>query len=149
MSSDGAMQVGAERRPGSTITEENIRRLVHGFYAAVRTDEVIGPVFAREIAPDDWPVHLAKMCDFWSSVLLKTARYEGRPLPPHLRLPDISDAHFSRWLALFRATARDCFSPDGAAAVIALAERIAHSFRMAIAFHRGEDSLAVRPLPAE
>lgn len=149
MSADGSTQVGAERRPGSTINEENIRRLVHGFYAAVRDDDVIGPIFEREIAADAWPVHLAKMCDFWSSVLLKTDRYAGRPLAPHLRLSEVTDAHFGRWLVLFRRTARECFSPDSAAAVIALAERIAHSFRMAMAFHRGEDSVGVQPLPAE
>ncbi len=149
MSAEGSVQIGAEQRPGSSITEENIHRLVHGFYTAVRDDEVIGPIFLREIAPDDWPPHLAKMCDFWSAVLLKTDRYAGRPLAPHLRLADVDDAHFSRWLTLFRQTARECFAPDGAAAVIGLAERIAHSFRMAIAFHRGEDSVAVEPLPAE
>ncbi len=149
MSGNGSVQVGAEQRPGSTINEDSIRRLVHGFYAAVRDDDMIGPIFGREIASGEWPVHLDKMCDFWSSVLLKTDRYNGRPLPPHLRLPDISDAHFARWLALFRQTARECFSADSAAAVIGLAERIAHSFRMAIAFHRGEDSVRIQPLPAE
>ena len=148
-SADGAVQIGAEQRPGSTISEESIRRLVHGFYTAVREDPLLGPVFGREIASADWPAHLDRMCDFWSSVLLKTDRYAGRPLAPHLRLPDISDDHFARWLTLFRHTARTCFSADCAAAVIGLAERIAHSFRLAIAFHRGESTLGIEPLPAK
>lgn len=133
----------------STVDEESIRRLVHGFYDAVRRDDVIGPIFLQKIAPERWPFHLGRMCDFWSSVLLRTGRYHGQPLPPHLRLPDLSDVHFARWLGLFRATARGIFSEADAKVVIATAERIAQSFRFAIAIHRGEDSTKLRPLPEE
>lgn len=132
---------------GATITEENIHRLVHGFYDAVREDDLLGPVFGREIAAEAWPVHLSKMCDFWSSVLLRTSRYDGRPLPPHLRMPDLADTHFARWLSLFRATADAVFAPVDANRVVALAERIGTSFRLSIALHRGEDTMKVTPLP--
>lgn len=134
-----------------TLTDENeIHALVHGFYDAVREDALIGPVFTREIAPDEWPVHLAKMCDFWSSTLLKTGRYDGRPLPPHLKLSgELTDLHFHRWLTLFRETARRVMNPRGAEAAIVMAERVAHSFRLSLAFHKGEDTLAVRPLPVD
>lgn len=132
-----------------SVNEETIRQLVHGFYDAVRDDPVIGPVFMRQIAAERWPFHLANMCDFWSSVLLRTGRYHGRPLSPHLRLPDIGDAHFARWLSLFRKRAREVFNEDDAARIVALAERIALSFRMGIAFHRGEDSTKIRPLARE
>lgn len=134
---------------GEPVDEEGIHRLVHAFYAKVMGDRVLAPVFGREIAPQEWPAHLEKMCDFWSSVLLRTRRYGGRPLPPHLALADISDAHFARWLALFRETAHEVMTPDGARIVTAMAERIAHSFRLAVAFHRGEDTTAIVPLPAE
>jgi hemoglobin len=133
----------------ASIDEDGIRRLVHGFYGAVRADPLIGPVFDRQIAPERWPDHLDKMCAFWSSVLLRTGNYAGRPLPPHLALPDLSTAHFQRWLTLFRATAGEVFDDAGAAVVIGFAERIALSFRMALAFQRGEDTAAVRPLPPE
>ena len=128
------------------IDEERIRRLVHGFYGAVRNDPLIGPIFMREITAERWPVHLGKMCAFWSSVLLRTDRYDGRPLSPHLRMPDLSDTHFQRWLELFRTTARETFPLEAAAIVIGLAERIAQSFRMSIAFHRGGDAGSVQPL---
>lgn len=131
-----------------SVNEDSIRALVHRFYASVHRDGLIGPIFDREIAPARWPQHLDKMCAFWSSLLLRTRRYDGRPLAPHLRLPELSDEHFSRWLALFRATAREVFSAEDAAAVIALAERIAQSFRLSIAFHRGEDTTRLRPLDA-
>lgn len=131
-----------------SVNEESIKQLVHRFYDAVRLDPVIGPVFDREIEADRWPIHLEKMCAFWSSVLMRTKRYEGQPLPPHLRLADVSDVHFQHWLGLFRKTAHDVFSEEDAAVVVNLAERIAYSFRMAIAFHRGEDTVGIRPFTA-
>lgn len=129
------------------ITEEVIRAVVHGFYDRVRRDELLGPVFERAIVPEKWPAHLARMCDFWSSVLLRTERYDGRPLQPHLGLP-VDDAHFRRWLSLFEAVvAAHC---DGEARDIFMerAVRIAHSFRLAIAFQRGEDTTRIAPILA-
>jgi hemoglobin len=54
------------------ITESEIAALVSQFYARARRDPTIGPVF--EAAVDDWDEHLAKLCDFWSSVMLTTGR---------------------------------------------------------------------------
>lgn len=128
------------------VGEEHIHRLVHLFYDRVRADGVLGPVFDARIAPERWPVHLAKMCDFWSAVLLKSGRYEGRPMAPHLRLGEEGgDPQFARWLALFRPTAREVLPPAAAQVAIMQAERMAHSFRLAIGFHNGEDTLAIRP----
>ncbi|QRG05814.1 group III truncated hemoglobin [Xanthobacter dioxanivorans] len=128
------------------LDEEKIHRLVHLFYERVRDDVVLGPVFGGRIAADAWPVHLAKMCDFWSSVLLKSGRYDGRPLPPHLALgQDAGEIQFARWLALFRPTAVEVLPPAAAQAAIAHAERMAHSFRLAIGFHNGEDITRARP----
>lgn len=131
-----------------SIDEAGIRRLVHGFYDAIRHDALLGPIFGREIASERWPEHLDKMCNFWSSILLKTGRYSGRPLPPHLALTELSDRHFHQWLELFRLTARQIFDGPAAAFVIARAERIAHSFRLALSFHRGHDTTKVLPLSA-
>lgn len=136
-----------EVNPGG-ITEERIRALVFGFYDRVRRDDLIGPVFNARIEAERWPVHLEKMCAFWSSVLLRTRNYDGRPLRPHLMMPELDADHFRRWLGLFRATAEDVFEPGDAARIVAMAERIAHSFRLSIALHRGEDSVAVAPIRA-
>jgi len=130
--------------PPAGVDEEGLGRLVDSFYAKVHADEMLGPIFNREI--DDWPDHLAKLKRFWASTMLKAGTYDGRPLPPHLKLPEISDAHFSRWLALFRETAMEEMPEIGAPAVTAMAERIATSFRIAIAMHRGEDAKKVGPL---
>lgn len=111
------------------LDEDVLRDLVHSFYAKVRRDAVLGPIFAARIS--DWDPHLERMVAFWSSVALMTGRYHGRPVPAHTPLP-IHGAHFERWLGLFRETAREVCSPAGAAHVIERAERIARSLDIAV-----------------
>ncbi|HRP78256.1 MAG TPA: group III truncated hemoglobin [Aquamicrobium sp.] len=131
------------------LDETMIRAVVDDFYAAVRRDPLIGPVFDAAIAPDEWPAHLDKLCAFWSATLLRTDRYDGRPLPPHLRIPGLGEAHFRRWLSLFRDTVRRLCPEDVAALFMDRALRIAHSFRLAVAFNRGEDTLSIEPITEE
>ncbi len=118
------------------ITEEMIRNLVHTFYARVRRDPLIGPIFNARI--EDWPAHLDKLCAFWSSVTLMTGRYKGTPMKAHAELPDIATVHFERWLALFQATAIRICPPDAAQVFIDRANRIADSLQLGIALHRGD-----------
>jgi len=89
-------------------TEADVQSLVDAFYANVNHDALLDPVF-NGFAHVDWPRHLSKMYDFWSGLLLGTARYHGRPFPKHLPLP-IAAAHFQRWLALFEATVDELFA---------------------------------------
>lgn len=104
--------------------------LVHQFYAKVRADAVLGPIFDARIS--DWGPHLDRMVAFWSSVALMTGRYHGAPMSAHAGLP-IDWTHFERWLALFEETAREACTADGAAHVIVRAERIAYSLHAAVA----------------
>src|SRR5215472_18100294 len=115
------------------ITEDTIRRLVHGFYAKVRQDEALGPIFARVIG-ENWDPHLEKMCAFWSSVMLTSGRYKGSPMLAHLRLKTVTPAHFEHWLSLFRATAAELFPSEIARAFIARAETIAKSLQLGMFF---------------
>ncbi len=117
------------------VNEASIERLVRMFYGRAREDAVIGPVFNASVA--DWDHHIANITDFWSSILLRTGRYGGRPMRPHLALP-LHGEHFDRWLMLFESTAREVFSTEVAAAFIDRARRIADSFEMGIASMRGE-----------
>jgi hemoglobin len=107
-----------------SLTEAEIARLVDAFYAKVRRDALIGPVF--EAAIDDWDEHLATLKRFWSSVMLTSGRYKGNPLAAHLRQP-IEPAFFPRWLALFAETAREQLAPAAAERFIGKAERIDES----------------------
>lgn len=131
------------------LDESMIHAVVHGFYDDILNDDLLGPIFNRAIAAEDWAHHLGKMCDFWSSTLLRTGRYEGRPLPPHLAIPELGEAHFRRWLSLFRATVHRVCPPEVAALFMDRALRISHSFRLAIAMNRKQDTLMVEPISEE
>lgn len=128
------------------LDEAMIHAVVHGFYDEIRKDDLLGPIFNGVIAPAEWAHHLDKMCDFWSSALLRTGRYDGRPLPPHIAIPDLGEEHFRRWLSLFRATVLRLCPPEVAALFMDRALRVAHSFRLAIAFHRKQDTVAIEPI---
>ena len=116
---------GARSYANDIMLARLIDALVEGFYARVRDDRLIGPIFADRIA--DWGPHLAQMKLFWSSVALSTGVYQGRPMPKHLPLP-VDARHFDRWLELFEATAADVCPPAAAAHFIERARRIAESF---------------------
>jgi hemoglobin len=131
-----------ERREGITaeivartgITEALIERVVRGFYAKVRADAVLAPIFEARI--EDWEPHLERMCAFWSSVALMSGRYRGTPMARHLHMPVDAD-HFDRWLGLFEATTREVCPPEAAAHFLELARRIAASLELGIAGAQG------------
>jgi hemoglobin len=118
----------------SLPSESQIEDLVATFYARIRRDPELGPIFLQAIG-DDWGPHLKTMCSFWSSVMLTTGKYKGRPIPTHLKIGSIEPRHFTQWLALFETTALDLFPPALAAAFVERAKKIAESFKLAFAFH--------------
>ncbi|MGH8138788.1 MAG: group III truncated hemoglobin [Steroidobacteraceae bacterium] len=133
---------GAERRARiieriraeTGIDEAMIETVVHSFYACVRTDALIGPVFDARVT--NWELHLQRMCLFWSSVILVSGRYHGQPMQKHLPL-QIEASHFDRWLELFRQTVREICPPKAAATFIERAQLIAQSLEMGIASRHG------------
>jgi hemoglobin len=124
----------AHMREAVGVDEALIAAVVHGFYADVRADALLGPIFEARIA--DWGPHLEQMCAFWSSVMLMSGRYHGQPMPKHTPLP-VDAAHFDRWLALFEAAARRIAPTDAAEAFIERARRIAQSLELGVAAHSG------------
>jgi hemoglobin len=125
------------------VTEHMIHHVVHGFYAKIRKDPALGPIFNSVIPDDAWPAHLAKMCDFWSSVLLMSGRFHGAPMPAHVRIETndgggINARHFARWLHLFGETVTELCPPEAAALFKQKAEMIAQSLQLGIAASRGE-----------
>ena len=128
------------------VTEDGIGQLVDTFYARIRTDPILGPVFENKIAAGAWPMHLATMKRFWSSVMLTSGAYSGNPVGVHRGVPGLERPMFAHWLALFGQTARDLFDPEPAAAFAVKAKRIAFSLELAV-FHRLDgppDGLPVR-----
>lgn len=116
------------------IDHDMIKNIVHGFYAKVREDEMLGPVFAEKV--ENWDHHLDRMVMFWSSVALATGNYDGRPMQKHLPLK-ITRHHFDRWLQLFALTLSEHCTEPAARHFMERALRIASSFEIGIAAHNG------------
>ncbi|MBC6991171.1 group III truncated hemoglobin [Hymenobacter sp. BT491] len=114
-------------------TEADIKILVDSFYDKVNQDDLLAPVF-NGFAHVNWPSHLPAMYDFWSSLLLGTSRYRGRPFPKHLPLP-VDAAHFQRWLELFYATVHENFAGPVAEEAKVRALNIATMFEYRIRKH--------------
>jgi hemoglobin len=87
------------------ITEDFIATLVERFYAAIRADAELGPIFDRHV--EDWPAHLARLKQFWRSILHATGEFTGNPMRRHMALAPLGEEQFARWLNLFYATLRD------------------------------------------
>lgn len=122
----------------AALDEALIAKLVHTFYARVREDAWLGPIFDARV--ENWDIHLSRMCAFWSSVTLGSGRYQGQPMRMHLPLP-VDGRHFDRWLSRFEASAREVCPPEVAAIFLEKARRIA------IARLLAEHGLGPRPPP--
>ena len=129
------MSAAAER--SDRVTEDGIRGLVDAFYAKVRADAEIGPVFARVIPGDDWQPHLDKMYAFWSSVMLMSGRYKGNPVIKHTMISGMQPEMFARWLTLFHETCGERFEAAICAEFRIKSERIAESLKIAM-FYRAD-----------
>ena len=122
--------------------------LIPRFYARVRDDKLIGPVFDAAIG--DWDHHLEKLVDFWSSVMLTSGRYKGNPVAAHLKhLATITPPMFDRWLALWTQVTTETLPPGDAAALQDKAARIAESLKLALYFRLAPASkTSPGPVPA-
>ena len=119
------------------LSEEAIGAVLDVFYAKVRADPDLGPVFAKAIPDEAWPAHMAVIQDFWSSVMLKTGRYKRNPFAVHLGVEGIRPALFERWLALFGETCRNVLAAPLAAEMHDRAIRIGESLQAGLFFRPG------------
>jgi hemoglobin len=125
------------------IDEKQLGALVDRFYGRVRADPMLGPLFNQAVR--DWPEHLSKLADFWSSVMLTSGRYKGNPMAAHLKhQARITPAMFERWLALWAETTTDMM-PWAADELQAKAARIAASLQLALFFRPDSAARIVRP----
>lgn len=115
-----------------------IRAVVDAFYARVRRDRELGPVFDEAIG-DDWDAHLDKITSFWLTVTRVGTGYQGRDfMPAHLRHTSVRAEQLPRWLELFRETCAERCEPEGAAALIEIAERMAENLAISLRRRDGE-----------
>lgn len=129
------------------FTDNEIDRVVRAFYARVRTDSVLGPIFAQKIEDTDgaWDAHMQHISDFWASIFIQSGRFNGNPMLKHTLLKGITPAHFQHWLNLFADTSQNCLSADKHKAMCEMAERIAKSLQMGLAFHHRKSGTPDNP----
>jgi hemoglobin len=113
----------------AAITPATIVQLVDTFYARVREDAVLGPVFDAKLA-GHWHEHMPRMYAFWTKVLLDEGEFQGNVFGKHMALSGIAKEHFVRWLTLFRMTAIEVFGEDEATPALQVAQRIASSLQL-------------------
>ncbi|MCH9649786.1 MAG: group III truncated hemoglobin [Deltaproteobacteria bacterium] len=130
----------------TTIDEGAIDLLVTSFYARVLDDAKLAPIFTSAIEDSAWPKHLERMRAFWSTVLLSTGRYQGRPVPLHAALRGLEGEHFEHWLTLFTKVAAEIFTPPLAADIAQLARRIGQGLaRASIAVEIPDEARVAEP----
>ena len=62
------------------IDEALVSQLGDTFYARVREDDLLGPIFQAALG-EDWDPHLAKLKDFWSAIALARGAIMAAPCP--------------------------------------------------------------------
>lgn len=125
-SQEGGPEADVGRSSGATLFERlggrpGLERLVESFYTRAQQDEVLGPVFARHV--HDWPSHFQTVADFWSNHTGGPPRYRGG-MGKHLRL-GLRSEHFSRWLTLWEANAREQVGAELAGELAAIGRHVA------------------------
>ncbi|MEM7190592.1 MAG: group III truncated hemoglobin [Pseudomonadota bacterium] len=125
---------GAGRPDKSGITRSDISTVVAAFYAEVRKDALLGPIFHRHIGQTDadWAPHIRKIEAFWANIMLKARDYQGNPMQVHLGVPEIGPGHFVRWLDVFEATVSEVLPAGKAQAFDTIARRIGRSLQMGL-----------------
>lgn len=107
-------------------SEQEVTRLVHDFYARVRAEPRLAPIFAARV--EHWEAHLAQLVDFWSAMLRGTRRFSGAPMPKHMAMDELDRDLFDRWLLLFRQTTAESGNPPMQRLADDVAARIADTF---------------------
>ncbi len=125
-------------------SREDIHELVNAFYAVIRKDDLLGPIFNGHIAEEMWPVHLDKLTDFWETNLFGIPKFKGSPSQKHTAVDKnlnygIEPAHFEHWLKLWFATIDSMFTCELALKAKLSAQKMANGQFMVIWGHRPEN----------
>jgi len=112
--------------PQAAVDRESITRLVHQFYDDVRTDEVLSPTFDAVLG-ERWAMHLPRMVEFWSTVMLGSRSFTGNVFGKHMAVKGVTPQHFGRWLTLWIANTNALFDVDTATQMQQVASGIARN----------------------
>ena len=61
-------------------------KLVNTFYSKVLKDDLLGPIFNKNILENQWPEHLDNLADFWETNLFGVAKFKGNPIKKHINV---------------------------------------------------------------
>lgn len=106
---------------------EQIALLMEDFYARVRGDDLLAPVFLLQ-ASVDWGEHLPKLTAFWCQLELGIPGFHGLPTQKHSALSreePFRAEQFGRWVALFHDTVDEGWRGPRADSIKARAAQIA------------------------
>lgn len=103
-------------------SRDEVSLLVRTFYAKIRKDELLGPIF-NGIIPD-WEAHLELLTDFWETQLLYKRKYYGNPMMAHVEVDrmvnnTVTERHFGIWINLWINTLDELFDAQDEVAAIA------------------------------
>lgn len=92
----------------------DIEILINAFYAKIRKDELLGPIFNSHISEDRWAGHLVNLADFWETNLFGVPKFKGNPTQKHINVDKnlnytISQVHFGKWLQLWFETINELY----------------------------------------
>ena len=124
----------------ATPTEAEIDALMARFYAEIRRDPALGPIFNAAIgdAPGAWEAHEAKIASFWRNALgLEKRGYMGNPMMTHAANGAVMPKHFPIWINLFTRCAAEELRPEAADVITKLAKRIGDGLAMGLSHARG------------
>lgn len=115
----------------NTITHQSIKELMDIFYAKVRNDENLGPIFKAQIGDEDsrWETHKEHIGKFWKQMLLGEMGFEGQPMKKHLELPPFPRERFNDWLTLFEDSLNKVHTKEVAQEILLKAKAIAQRFQ--------------------
>ena len=80
------------------LSRDSLRALVHAFYADVRRDAALAPVFDAAIGAH-WETHLERMVEFWCTMMLDTRSFSGSVFGTHMQLKGVEPLNFERWMS--------------------------------------------------
>lgn len=108
----------------------DIHSLVSAFYSKIRVNEVLGPIFNKHIAENEWPAHIDKLTNFWEMNLLGGKNFNGNPSQKHQNVDKglnygITTDHFGIWINLWIETINELFVGEKAEKAVFLARKMA------------------------
>lgn len=134
----GSREAGAM----TAIDGDMVGDLLDAFYASVRQDAVLGPVFDTLIG-DDWPAHVRKITEFWLTALRVSRTYKGSGfMAAHLRHGSIREEHMQRWLVFFAKAVEQKIPAEHRLAFLNVANAMAENLRTSL---QRRDDGALRP----